>query len=285
MVDYEALRQLVCFAECGTLSRVAESFHTSQPTVTRAMRQLEEDFGVPLFTRTKNSIALNENGRLAAREAAAAMHAMESMLETVRQFDRAARTIAIGSCIMLPIPEIIGRMSRAFPEMTISSEMKLPEELLPGLNRGLYQLIILPYIPENPLLASEKIGGEHLMFCLPRSHPKAGCSSLSLADMDGEAMLMLQNVGFWKEIVTRRMPHSRFILQSDAGSLFELIRNSALPCFTTDLSLRTYRNGDNAYRVNIPITDPEVNVSYYAVYRREDMQRFGGICSSGPILR
>ena len=63
MIDLNELSQLVAFADLGTLSRVAEEFHISTPSITRSMQHLEEAFGVPLFLRGKNKIELNENGR------------------------------------------------------------------------------------------------------------------------------------------------------------------------------------------------------------------------------
>ena len=46
MIDLYELKQLAAFADLGTLSRVAEAFHISTPSVTRAMQHLEESFGV-----------------------------------------------------------------------------------------------------------------------------------------------------------------------------------------------------------------------------------------------
>ena len=59
MIDLNELSQLVAFADLGTLSRVAEEFHISTPSITRSMQHLEQYFGVPLFTRGKN----RKNGR------------------------------------------------------------------------------------------------------------------------------------------------------------------------------------------------------------------------------
>ena len=66
MLDLNELNQLAEFADLGTLSKVAEREHISTPSLTRSMKHLEEGFGVPLFDRSKNRIALNENGKLAA---------------------------------------------------------------------------------------------------------------------------------------------------------------------------------------------------------------------------
>ena len=63
MVDLYELKQLTAFADLGTLHRVAEEFHLSTPSITRSMQHLEQYFGVPLFTRGKNRIELNETGK------------------------------------------------------------------------------------------------------------------------------------------------------------------------------------------------------------------------------
>ena len=67
MLNLYKLEQFVSFAELGTLSRVAEKFHISTPSITCSMQHLEESFGVPLFFRGKNRIELNDTGCFAAK--------------------------------------------------------------------------------------------------------------------------------------------------------------------------------------------------------------------------
>ena len=92
MVDLYELKQLTAFADLGTLSRVAEEFHISTPSVTRSMQHLEQYFGVPLFTRGKNRITLNETGRLAITHARKLLTEAEQAVEQVRAFDQRQRT-------------------------------------------------------------------------------------------------------------------------------------------------------------------------------------------------
>ena len=65
MLDLDELKQLVAFADMGTLSKVAEEFHISTPSITRSMQNVEADLGVSLFNRSKNRIELNETGYMA----------------------------------------------------------------------------------------------------------------------------------------------------------------------------------------------------------------------------
>lgn len=48
-------------------------------------------------------------------------------------------------------------------------------------------------------------------------------------------MLLFQEIGFWHDLVKEKMPHSQFLLQSERYPFMELIENSTLPSFTTDL--------------------------------------------------
>ncbi len=66
MIELLQLEQLAAFAEYGTLSKAAEKLHMSQPTLTHAMQKLESEFDVLLFSRTKNKLEFNDNGKLAA---------------------------------------------------------------------------------------------------------------------------------------------------------------------------------------------------------------------------
>jgi DNA-binding transcriptional LysR family regulator len=65
MIEIAQLEQFVVFADCGTLSKVGKELHISQPTLTRSMQKLEDEFRVPLFEHKKNKLILNDNGILA----------------------------------------------------------------------------------------------------------------------------------------------------------------------------------------------------------------------------
>ena len=72
------LRDLHCFdvlARTMHFGRAAEELHTSQSTLSRRIRRLEEEMGVVLLTRTSRSVALTESGReLATRLPSALRH-------------------------------------------------------------------------------------------------------------------------------------------------------------------------------------------------------------------
>lgn len=110
MLDLNELNQLVEFADLGTLSKVAEQEHISTPSLTRSMKHLEESFGVPLFDRSKNRIALNENGKLAASLARRVLTEAGQAVRQVQELDRRQKTITVYSCAPAPLWELMPRL-------------------------------------------------------------------------------------------------------------------------------------------------------------------------------
>ena len=274
MFELYQLEQLLAVAECGTLSNAAEQLHISQPALSRSMQRLEAELQVTLFTRQKNRIELNENGRMAVDYARKITEQSQDMISRIQAFDRSQRTILVGSCAPAPLWEIPPLWSDLYPDRTISSEMRENDVLLQGLRNNVYQLIILPYPVEEPGIACIKYGEEHLFFSLPPAHPLSGSKALYMKDLNGETMLLRNRLGFWRDITDQKMPDTRFLEQEDIA-YEELLKASALPSFATDVALR--REGNPMNRVNIPILDEEANVTYYCLYQpfgRNDLSAF-----------
>lgn len=66
------------------------------------------------------------------------------------------------------------------------------------------------------------------------------------------------------------MPSSRFLVQNDEFEFKELIKESSLPCFTTNL----VRDMDDALkdRKIIPVTDQEANVTYRLIFQAKNRE-------------
>ena len=260
MIEMYLFEQLDAVAEYGTLVAASEQLHITQPSMSRAMKKLEETVGVPLFEHKGNRLELNEYGRIAAEYARRILDSQEEMVVRIRALERSRRTILLGSCAPGPLFELPSILASLYPDQTISTEIRDEETLITGLKQGIYQQIILNRRPDDPEITSRPCGTESLCFSLPEEHPLAGRKTLSFAEMDGETFLVYSDVGVWDEIHRTNMPHSRFILQGDRASLQEITRSSSLPAFVTDLSLRVF--GHNNGRVNIPISDQSATMSF-----------------------
>lgn len=272
MYDLCQLLHLIAVDEYKTFSKAAEVLHLTQPALSRSMKRLEQELDVSLFHRYKNKIELNDTGKLAVEYAKRVIDATDLLTEQVRSFDRSLRTLFIGICAPGASWEFLPCIHRLYSDLTISSDVRSTDSLLSGLESDHYQLIIIPYEPEDPDLVSKKLCDEHLMFSLPKSAAAKFSGVHSLNDMDGKTFLMLSDTGFWGEIVRRKMPHSKFIIQDSMDNFTDLAVTSRLPIFTTDLAIKHI--GDFSNRFHVSISDPEAHVSYYCVCKKESKKRF-----------
>ena len=144
MLDLSDLYQFVTYADCGTLSAAADKLHTSQPTLTRTMHDVEDAFGVPLFHRSKNRIELTATGKVAVEQARSLLSESEKAVQTVQTFERNQHTITIHSCAPVPLWSLLPELSRRFPDNIISSKLTNMDEILQNASSGNADIGILP---------------------------------------------------------------------------------------------------------------------------------------------
>ena len=260
MLDLYELSQFAAFAELGTLSRVAEKFHISTPSVTRTMQHVEEVFAVPLFARGKNWIELNATGRVAADCARKLLQEADQTVQQVRDFDERQRTVVVRSCAPAPLWELLPRLNARQPNMMVSTAVCQNEEVLAAWRDGSCDIAILPFCIDG----AEQFMQENLFVCVPPDHELAGHSTLTFAEINGFNFLLRTELGFWDTLCREQMPASRFLVQTDTYTFDELVRASSLPCFTTDYG---QLRGGYPQRVNIPLTDDQAHVTFYILRR------------------
>ncbi|MFI8194083.1 LysR family transcriptional regulator [Streptomyces sp. NPDC085946] len=76
-MDIKQLRALVTVAEVGSVTRAAALLHLVQPAVTRQIRTLEHELGVPLFERTRQGMRPTEAGTIMVDRARRALGELE----------------------------------------------------------------------------------------------------------------------------------------------------------------------------------------------------------------
>lgn len=257
------LEQFVAFARYGTLSKAAGALHLSQPTLTKTMKRLEDEFKVPLFHRSKNKIELNEFGLFAAEQSEKLLLECGQIIVMTQALYKSRHTITIGTCALMPALALLKELTAKHPDMAITYEIRPEDILLDGLGSKAYQYIILRHDMDNKKYSSYAITEEHLMFNLPKAHRFAKRQSLALSEMNGENMIVMPNTGFWEELVIKKMPDSRFLRQADKASFEDMIQASILPSFTTNLAVHEFLQP--ADRVMVPVTDEEVHVTFYVI--------------------
>lgn len=272
MVEIYLLEQLAAFAETGTLSEASKRLYISQPALSRSMKKLEKIFGVELFARSKNRIALNDNGKLAATFAQKILTQQAEMVDAVREFDRKSRTISIGCCAPVPLEQLRKLLAQNFPGVAIYSELNSDKKLLRDFQNDAFQLIILHEKPADEIFWTKKIGAEKLYISLPPENLLAKSTGIYLSELNGMSVLLYSKIGFWYDLCVEKAPRAKFLTQNDSAVFEELANASEFPSFITDIFIDAGMSRKN--RVNVPILDAEANVDYYLVCKPKNLPRF-----------
>ena len=275
MIEIYLLEQLVAFAKHGKLLSAAEELHISQPALSRSMKKLEEEFGVPLFHRENSKISLNETGKIAAEYAEKVLNADRDMIDKVLFFDRQLRTISVGACTPFPVQELMPVLQDAFIGMAITSEIADDDVLLSGLKNRLYQLIVLHEKPKGKEFFCQRFLTESLYVTLAKEHPLAYKASISFADLSGTSILVSGNIGFWMDVCKEHFDPANLLVQSSIEAMGELVEASSLPFFNSD---RMLEHGYGIHdRVSIPIDDDDAHATYYIACLSSEKKLFSSV--------
>ena len=280
MIETYILEQLAAFAKYKNFSRVAAELHTSQPAISRGMRKLESELGVTLFDRSKNRIALNQLGELAARHAQLILAAHDTMVHTVQEAERRQRTFSYGSIAPAPMWELTPILSQLFMGMTVSADLQETEEaLVKGLDDGTYNLVVLLKPLKDKAYFCKPFLKERLSVMLPKNHPLARHKALHLKDLAGERILIHNKIGFWFSLCRRKIPRATFLEQGELSALREIVKTAELPSFSTNVAQQD-GFAVPAGKVVVPLLDKDVDVQFYCVCLADKANEYAAIFSA-----
>lgn len=277
MIDINLWRELAVFEKCGTLSKAAEELFVSQPALSRSMNKLEEELGVIIFTRSKNKLQLNENGKLSAQYAREIIRYEENAINAIKAFDAKNHTVSIGSCAPIPLSELTEAATNLYKGFTISSKLDDSELLLKGIKTGTYDICVFNHEIKDEDLISYKTCSEKLYLIVDKNHPLAKKEGIFLSDLNNQDILLYSEIGFWYELLKDKAPNANLLMQHDNNTFNTLINTTSFPYFVTNKSINLYNRKQPDYKLMIPILDEEATANYYSVISKENIKRFSNL--------
>ncbi|MFY0480496.1 LysR family transcriptional regulator [Achromobacter marplatensis] len=196
-MDLRPLRALVAVVRQGGFSQAAKTIHATQPTVSKAVRQLEDELGLPLLDRQAQPIRLTDAGEIVYRRALAMLAERDDLyaeLDDLKGLKRGVLRLGLpplGSSLFAPMfarfrsryPQIeislVEHGSRRLEEMVMTGEIELAASLQP--------------VPDN--VEWQPVAREPLIALLPADHPSARAASVALHELR-ESPFILFETGF-----------------------------------------------------------------------------------------
>ncbi|MDE7050217.1 MAG: LysR family transcriptional regulator [Lactobacillus sp.] len=267
MADLELLKELVAFEQYGTLSATAEHLMITQPSVTRGMKKLEQELGVPLFNREVNRITLNETGKLAAKKAKELLQAEQDFTEAVINFGHMQEYINIGTVIPGPLLYLEDIKDEFNQTLKFNHQLVKPENVVSDLINYKERLIFTDQeILDNDEVESMFLGIEKLAVKISEFNPLSARESITYKDLAGQSFLVVNDIGSWKKIIEDHIPDAKFLFQEDLNSLDELTQYSNFPVFRSNLTQSLENHNTDSGRILVPIEDDNNYIEVYGTY-------------------
>jgi LysR family hca operon transcriptional activator len=197
-MELRHLRYFVAVAEAGSLTVAAEQrLHTSQPSLSRQIRDLESELGAQLLTRRARGIELTPAGRTFLEHARSVLSQVDAATEAARQVAHPAKPCFVMGFLtgheLTWMPEAIKILRDELPNIDVMISSQYSPRLADGLSKGKIDAAFLRREKAVPGLAYRVLVKEPLVVILPSDHRLAALKAISPGDLVGEPFVIVSD--------------------------------------------------------------------------------------------
>jgi LysR family transcriptional regulator, hydrogen peroxide-inducible genes activator len=230
------LKYIVAVAREKHFGKGADACHVSQPTLSVAIKKLEEELQVKLFERNANEITVTPLGEEIVRQAQSVLEQADNIREIAKRGkDPLAGSLRLGVIYTIGpylLPDLVRQVIARTPQMPLMLQENFTVKLLEQLRTGEIDCAILAEPFPDANLAIAPLYDEPFMAAVPSSHALAARSSVSAEELKQETMLLLGTGHCFRDHVLEVCPEfARFsssaegIRKSFEGSSLETIKH------------------------------------------------------------
>ncbi len=278
----QQLRYFQAACRLNSITRAAEQLHVSQPSVSAAIRELEQEFGVTLFSRRYRGFTLTQEGADFLAQVDSLLAHADQTEEILKDIGRKRNLIRLG------VPPMIGsillpRLFRDFREQYPDTKMSVYEassrELVQQLAEDRLDLAFLPHTAPfsgeyrwMPVIRMETV------LCVSSSHPMAERNEVHVRELAEEPLVLFKEGYFQSEQIAGRFARSGLmpdvlLSTSQLSTIISLVRNGSASGFL-------FRAVADRYPGLVPVSlDPPLEEDVSLVWKKggflfSDMNHF-----------
>lgn len=257
------LRQLEYFqavSRLNSVTRAADSLRVAQPSVTVAIRKLEEELGVVLIDRSQKQIALTAEGQVFLRHVDAILGRVGDAAKEMNDYRLLKKgTIRVGIPPMVGafmFPYVFAGFQKAHPWLELSVIEHGSLAIHGQLERGGLDLGLVIISNVSPMLATTFITSRQLLVCLPPAHPLAALPAVPFGQLRYEPFVMLKEDTYNRRLIMEECEKHGFtprvvFSSSQIGTILGLVAQGVGLSFLLDAVVDGYPGV-----VARPLTEP-----------------------------
>lgn len=230
------LKYIVAVARAKHFGHAAEACYVAQPTLSVAIKKLEDELGVVLFERGGAEVSVTPLGAQIVAQAERVLEQTAAIKELAKQNkDPLAGPLRLGVIYTIGpylLPPLVKNVIERVPQMPLVLQENFTVRLLEMLRQGELDAAIMALPLPDHGMAIQPLYDEPFVVAMPKHHPWAARKAIPAADLKSETMLLLGNGHCFRDQVLEVCPEmARFSTPGNGmqrtfeGSSLETIRH------------------------------------------------------------
>lgn len=225
------LRYIVTLAQEQHFGRAAERCFVSQPTLSIAVKKLEEELGVALFERSKSRVSATPLGEKIVAQANLVLEQTSAIKDIANEGkDQLSSPLSVGAIFTIGpylLPYFIPELQREASSMPLYVEEGYTATLRTKLRKGELDVIIvaLPFTEAD--VVTQPLYEEPFVVLMRRDHPLACEEAIDPQSLDQEEVLLLGEGHCFRDQVLETCPNLKVSMEHNGHSAQGKVRTAA----------------------------------------------------------
>lgn len=246
------LRQLEYFqvvSRLNSITRAATQLHITQPSISVAIRKLEEELGIKLFNRHKKQLTLTHAGHIYLQRVEDILNRVQDSVAEMNDYKNFPKdAIRIGVTPMIGtflFPYIFTRFKQLYPHvhMNIVEEGTLAVRSL--LEQGELDVGVIIISDISPCLETSLIITGQILACLPLNHALSKLTNISFSQLKNQPFILFKEDTFSRQMILAQCAKHQFapnviISSSQIETIVRLVEQGAGITFLLDAIARNH---------------------------------------------
>ncbi|MCH5465503.1 LysR family transcriptional regulator [Levilactobacillus tujiorum] len=198
-MELRVLRYFLMIVQEKNISKASARLHVSQPTVSRQLKELEEELGTTLFERGNRTIQLTSDGAYFANQARQILSLTDKTLANIHQEKDISGSVYVGSAearSMLTVAQALGQLNQRHPHIQVNLVSTDAAEVHQRLTSGVFDFgVVMEPIDKSDYDFLRLPGESRWGLLVQSSSPLAQQATISLEDVAKSRLILPQQGG------------------------------------------------------------------------------------------
>lgn len=185
------------------ITKASEELHLAQPSVSLAVRELEDFYGVRFFDRISRRLYITEQGKMFYEYALHIVSLFDEMERSVRSWEhkgllRVGSSITIGNFLL---PKLVKTFRESHPDIQISASIHNSSYIIDRIMDNAIDFALIEGIPTYPQIVQEPFMSDRMCLICGPAHPIAARESIDIRELEQYDLILRESGSGGREIL------------------------------------------------------------------------------------